>query len=66
MACRHIVLSTVHIVDNVFRFRFPNWRPVDEIGEGVDTVWRYQRYLLMLSVIFCHSAHTGSSVLSLI
>ena len=27
-----------------FRFRFPNWRPVDEIGEGVDTVWRYQRY----------------------
>ena len=25
------------------RFKFPTWKPVEEIGVGVDTVWRYQR-----------------------
>jgi len=25
------------------RFQFPSWKPVDEVGSGVDTVWRYQR-----------------------
>ena len=25
------------------RFKFPNWRPQEEIGTGVDTVWKYQR-----------------------
>eukprot|EP00092_Neocalanus_flemingeri_P023475 GFUD01025455.1.p1 GENE.GFUD01025455.1~~GFUD01025455.1.p1 ORF type:complete len:242 (+),score=87.36 GFUD01025455.1:59-784(+) len=25
------------------RFKFPTWKPVKEIGAGVDTVWRYQR-----------------------
>ena len=25
------------------RFKFPNWKPVEEIGVGVDTVWKYQR-----------------------
>ena len=25
------------------RFKFPTWKPVQEIGVGVDTVWKYQR-----------------------
>jgi len=25
------------------RFKFPNWTPDQEIGSGVDTVWKYQR-----------------------
>ena len=25
------------------RFKFPTWKPVEEIGTGVDTVWKYQR-----------------------
>ena len=25
------------------RFKFPTWTPVAEVGEGVDTVWRYER-----------------------
>jgi len=25
------------------RFKFPKWSPVQEIGSGVDTVWKYQR-----------------------
>ena len=24
------------------RFKFPNWTPDQEIGAGVDTVWKYQ------------------------
>ena len=25
------------------RFKFPNWKPDEEIGTGVDTVWKYKR-----------------------
>ena len=27
------------------RFQFPSWTPIEEVGSGVDTVWRYQRFL---------------------
>jgi hypothetical protein len=25
------------------RFPFPNWTPVEEVGAGVDTVWKYDK-----------------------
>merc|ERR1711994_408219 len=25
------------------RFKFPTWKPVEELGTGVDTVWKYER-----------------------
>ena len=31
------------VTPRLTRFKFPTWTPVAEVGEGVDTVWRYQR-----------------------
>ena len=45
VACRFLFIQSDRLeIIFLCRFQFPSWKPVGEVGEGVDTVWRYQRF----------------------